>query len=865
MNRFRLFALGIVVAAAGTGAVLDCTALSPIALDVCGNSIVEPEAGEQCDNFPVGAFACYAKDAGTRACHVACGDGGACPAGWGCGADGVCRQPAVTFRALPTVTADVLSVSLADFDGDHQLDLVTLGSGVTRVHYFDTSGAVAATAQVDLLHSAIATGDLTSDGLASLVVFDRTVKDDAVTGVTANGTGVELFRGQTDRTLAASLFKSFPLPGATDARSFPGKVIVQSNHPGADDIVVFVEEPSDGGTAGALGYYDPSTNFQLIHPFSTAGVLTGDIPTGHIPNNPDGCDSAVVGFKGNNTATVIPLCSSPTQANLTDTRPPTTVSFAPHNIGLSPILLADVVGADGILDIVMGPSAGVVMTLAGDSTGGFGPAVVTTPATLGPVLAVGDLDGDGKPDYVDRGGILFSSNGARLAAADNITTAYVRDANHDGFLDVIAITRLGVDFFSGTGGVAMNHRFYDIPGTTFLAVGDFDGDSNVDAVVATSPPSPSPSSISVLYGNAASYPSDPVALGDVTTTLHVAAAKLSWFFGEPNDSIASLIVMGRDTASNVVVIPVKGSSDRQLTSPLVLTDSTNQLNNRDAPLAGAVGTVLAPTTKGLAKSVTVIASPPGAPDASATAIPLRLWTAPASTDDRAVLDTNLLVIPPDGGLSLSAGLQGARGAAATMVDLDPSAGNGDEMVIVVPSEGTGSGTLTVASLASGEWAGTSVPFDGEARTLANGALASVKLVRADFDGDGLDDVLVVYGPLQPDGGSTGAVAARVLFNDDAGHLVSPADVPIVSGGGVAVIHAKADATAQVVVAGSTGLVLYALQPGTRTFDQGTTIVPAAFDEAIDAVCGDVNGDGVEDLVIAHLGGFDVLLGQAVIP
>ena len=861
MNAHRLLALGC-IAAASVVAAFECTPLGDIPLGVCGNSIVEPDAGEQCDNFELDAFACYASDAGAgRACHVACGDAGECPVGWGCGTDQVCRKPLGTFQPLAFQSTDVVLLALADFDGDGRRDVVTQGTGVTRIHYLDGTGAVAATAQVDLLRGTIATGDLTADGLASLVVFDRSVKTDTDGGgLTASGTGLELFRGQSDRTLSASLFKSFPLPGSTDARSFPGKVIVQSTHPGADDIVVYAEQPgADGGTAGALGYYDPLLNFQVIALFTPAGQLSGDVATGSVPNNPDGCDSVVIGFRGEKTATVVPLCKSPTEPNALGAgyRAPATISFGSNAIN-GPVLLADVIGNDGILDVVTTSAAGVV-ALPGASDGSFGAPVIDPVATDGPVFAVADVDGDGQPDYVDRSGVYFSSTKTRLAGSENLTAAYARDMNHDGHPDVVGISPLGVDFFDGNGTVAMNHRFYDLPLSAALSIGDVDGDSNEDVIVATVPPSPATSTVSVLYGNAASYPSDPVALGAVTTTLHLATAKLSWFFGEPNDAIASIVVMGRDAQGNVVVIPVKGSSDRQLVSPLVLTSSTNQLSNRDAPLAGAVGVVRAPTTNGLARSVTAIAAAPT--DAGDPTLSLRLWTAPTS-DDIALLDTNLLVIP-DGGLTLPAGQSGARGVGVVMVDLNPSANDGDEAVVAIPSDPGTPGALTVANMAGG-WTGSSQPLDVAARVLG-GTVVPVKLARADFDGDGLLDVLAVYAR-PTDGGTTTDVAAQVFFSDGQGHLVSPATVPIPPlAGGAGAIHAKADGTAQVAVASAVGITLYALVPGTRTFDQGTVVSGAPFAEAIDLACGDVNGDGIEDVVVARPNGFEVLLGQAEIP
>ena len=90
-------ALVLISVLAAVGVALACTTLGNISLGVCGNAIVDPNA--ECDTYPVGANACYPPDAGARACHLACGDGGACAIGSRCGVDAVCRTPKGTFHS----------------------------------------------------------------------------------------------------------------------------------------------------------------------------------------------------------------------------------------------------------------------------------------------------------------------------------------------------------------------------------------------------------------------------------------------------------------------------------------------------------------------------------------------------------------------------------------------------------------------------------------------------------------------------------------------------------------------------------------------------------------------------------------------
>src|SRR5207253_7954877 len=118
MNVRRWLAAGGAVAGAATAVDLACTALPDIQPNVCGNSIVEMDAGEQCEPIQGDANTCYRSDAGARACHLMCSATLACPAGWGCSADGVCRTPdpqatAVTLVSPPT-PGDYVELELGD-------------------------------------------------------------------------------------------------------------------------------------------------------------------------------------------------------------------------------------------------------------------------------------------------------------------------------------------------------------------------------------------------------------------------------------------------------------------------------------------------------------------------------------------------------------------------------------------------------------------------------------------------------------------------------------------------------------------------------------------------------------------------------
>jgi hypothetical protein len=89
-----------------------CADLQIISADECGNDVVEPALGENCD----GEADCGPP--GTEhACRIVCTPGPAavCREGYTCGLDGVCRSPSGAFETL-SVTATTTTLDL--FAGD---------------------------------------------------------------------------------------------------------------------------------------------------------------------------------------------------------------------------------------------------------------------------------------------------------------------------------------------------------------------------------------------------------------------------------------------------------------------------------------------------------------------------------------------------------------------------------------------------------------------------------------------------------------------------------------------------------------------------------------------------------------------------
>jgi hypothetical protein len=99
-----------------------CSNLPDYGLHQCGNHIVESNNGEDCDNRGPGCGA-----PGTdAACRFVCPPDArvACPSGYVCGTDRICRKPLGTYTLGPSIGTSDERMALADVDGDGHPDLI---------------------------------------------------------------------------------------------------------------------------------------------------------------------------------------------------------------------------------------------------------------------------------------------------------------------------------------------------------------------------------------------------------------------------------------------------------------------------------------------------------------------------------------------------------------------------------------------------------------------------------------------------------------------------------------------------------------------------------------------------------------------
>ncbi|MBL8695214.1 MAG: VCBS repeat-containing protein [Planctomycetes bacterium] len=198
-----------------------------------------------------------------------------------------------------------------------------------------------------------------------------------------------------------------------------------------------------------------------------------------------------------------------------------TMTVFPTGVAPRSIALGDFDG-DGKLDVATAnQGSNNVSLLCNDGSGGLG-ASATFPVGLEPVAIVGsDLDGDGDLDVVTANmsssdlSILLGDGAGGLGAALSIALAAppssvaAGNLNSDGNMDLVAgigafITgHVAVLLGNGTGGFSSPATFAAGLYPQGLALGELNGDGNLDVAVAISGGPQSHIGLAVLFGNGA--------------------------------------------------------------------------------------------------------------------------------------------------------------------------------------------------------------------------------------------------------------------------------------------------------------------------------------------------------------------------
>ena len=423
--------------------------------------------------------------------------------------------------------AHPVSVAVADVTGDGNMDIVSANAGTLDVSILAGDGAggfaapVSASIGADAEPHAIAIADLTGDGKLDIV--------------TAN---------------AALDGSPFPPP------ELPGTVSILVND-GSGSFAPAVQLSTGDGEGRAESV--------------ALGDVTGDGNTDIVVSRPNANSAAVLA--GDGAGAFLAAVTTPT------------------GIGPTPVVVADVTG-DGHADVVTANAVGSnISVLPGDGAGGVGFEGNYDVGKYPHSVAAVDLDGDGHADVVTANAMSSDvsvriSDGSggfepevHYAVGNSPTGVTIGDVDDDGSPDIVTADlgggEVSVLLNDGAGGFAEAMNFsigegFQSPYAVALA--DADGDGDLD--IATANTNVSNESISYLAGDgtgqfaaAVMYPlGEPgyyspqgVAFADVTgdghadiVTANLGASNLSLLAGDGAGNFAAAVLLPTDFGPVVV-------------------------------------------------------------------------------------------------------------------------------------------------------------------------------------------------------------------------------------------------------------------------------------------------------------------------
>jgi hypothetical protein len=937
MEDSAMRSLGCAALFIALGAVGACMSFEPLEPGRCGNGVIDKEAGEDCDGFVPGEGTTCAGPMEPHACRFTCDrmKAESCPTGYTCGTDAICRAPSGRFMsASATFEEDAEDLLVGDFDGDRARDLMVVGAVEKRIHYFDETGAPASTQKIVGVKTRPAVGKLTvpPSGMAGAAA-DMT--DDFAF---LAGGGIGVMRGHPGRTFAPAQYPAAVVPPTVAFSVFLMDAITQEgfhSHPG-DEILGMFQLQS---MPGSYSIGTPSELNNASFTDSLPGPLLGDIATADLYGGPaDGmfepaCEEAVFAFSNKAGPDSITIFSPCYKKAGNDAKGKMQIALGDTKL-LGPPRLADI-NSDGKIDIVAGgyvpgdnlQKCHVIAVALNTGNGTFflqnNQAVLVNDYRLPDgscyfdekeplaILAAGDINGDGKGDYIDGlGAHLGTGLGFLHIAAPNgrWSSALIDDFNADGIVDIAAgsLVTPGIDFMQGTGNQDTPVNPVLIPTqlpTTGFVSGYFDNDGVRDIAViersAYDPKAPvntTGDALSVLYGRALTSPEPPVEMGRLDT-IHSLTSGGSVQTSTIPDGMSDLLVTAGRTPPNKVgatdfgtdlqkVLFFSGSPDRALQSPFRLsTEGQNPMPPQMAeerpnlPLQVALGQF---DSDAEGRTDAAVLSVQGRIDENdKLVIEYFMWLLPGGPEAEfapvmkdelySSLDVDLstpsdpLNVPNIDELKLFDTRIGA-------INLD---GTGpDELVGFSPTDlGVRISVFSVKEL--------SVKYGPKmdmTRTLKQWGLqqpvlepvrfhAAKQVTFADINGDGLQEILGLF-TTAPAMGDAPAVERLMVFQNNGAGLDklnadafteiasppappgAPANGPSMPVRAFALVNADLDPEIEIAVVTDASTFIYKVSTGDYLRDEKKDVIVAAPVGGDLAAGGDFNNDGLDDLVIS---------------
>lgn len=542
-----------------------CSDLTDIAGGECGNRVLEP--GEDCDGFTAfgDGTACAPADDADNACHYIC-DTTSCPPGWGCGADGRCRQFGGWFADTGVAWEfDADDFAIGDIDGDGNPDLLGNDDSSLMARFGAGDGTLPSTLNVV---------GREPTGPVTYTTFDADARLDAVVPTAA---GLFVVRGQQDRTLEPVAYSPFDLDLEGSLR-----IAAVESEPNNTSTEVLMVRSAVIGERAALHFVGSTALPQPLPVDLSADLLADHLPVADLDG--DERDEVALVFQGDSRVWIY-TSTGQAQAGSNTLAP---LLWQQIDVGVPlpyGVRFADV-NLDGHIDLLTATGTDVWTTLVL-----YGNAIDSRFGAPAPLPA---FDGAGSPlplaiaapVYVYPSALYLAYyNGVQGSPPDGLypiaypptntwKEAAFGDFNGDGQGDFAAIidSRDGVDVTLNAGYGLFNRFHVDTSQPARgLRVGDFDGDLVHDVAFVEDGQGVTADGLSVIFGGASAGPSAAVSMG---RTGYIEAMEPIFAAGgqEAIDGVTDLFVVSAswpEQTTRAVAIMLGGAS-RRLMSPFTL-------------------------------------------------------------------------------------------------------------------------------------------------------------------------------------------------------------------------------------------------------------------------------------------------------